>query len=649
MNNLAMCFSKYQNSHPVKILYRTQGFSLVELLLAVSIMSIFLLAAISAFFGIGRGILISKMHTIANNLAQEKIEYLKDISYYRLRVTTQSDLDTYGYDNTTYTPETLTVGDNQFTRRVVIRKVSEGDDGKLEEKEPTFPDTGLKKIKVTILWAERNEKSTHTLTNLYRDPDREPTDSTISGVVKSTDGVTVLDNVKIVIEENANWEDDTAAGTGFYTINVTSGTWTVKASKTGYWDSSAQVTVAKYKGETQNFTLTAKGKGSAYGFVYLGSTDTVAVGAVVTANDELSSLTAVSTTGFWYLTDIATGTWTLVVSSGVFYQQISSVTIQVSVSTGVPNYSTNPSSGSPVTVLISTTTNGFISGKVTDGSSGLSGIYVSVGGNYYLTNTQGIYWLELSVDSYTLTINPTTPQMYNNSTYTSSTTATVSVNVGQIITVSEVALAQAGTVQGKVISSGVGDALPDIIVEIKRRNDNVQVATEITDSDGMYTFSQVPFSGNNYKVQPLLDTGESYSSSSGTNVPVSPVTVIAGSTTVVPTFTVSGAMGKISGSVREGTELIKTGVLIIATTVTISSDPPEFGYSALQGGPYYYSTVSLSDGTYELSVRGGSATYNVYAWYTKLVGTTTNTTPGTTEDSPLTVSAGGTATVDFTW
>lgn len=634
MNNLRISFFKYEDS---------QGFSLIELMVAVSVLSIFLLAVINAFFGIGRGILISKMHTIANNLAQEKIEYLKDISYYRLLVTTQSDLDTYGYDNTTYTPETLTVGDNQFTRRVVIYKVRERSDKKLEEVSPTTTDTGLKKIKITILWIERNEEKSITLTNLYRDPYREPVDSTISGVVKSTDGVTVLDNVKVIIEENANWEDYTAAGTGFYSINVTSGTWTVKASKSGYWDSSAQVTVAKYEGETQNFTLSAQGRGSAYGFVYLGSTDTAAVGAVVTANDGLSSLTTVSSTGYWYLTDIATGTWTLVISSGIFYQQISSVTIQVAVSTGVPNYSTNPSSSSPKVILVSTTTNGFVSGKVTDGSSGLSGIYVSIGGDYKRTDVQGIYWFELSADSYTPTVNPTTPQGYNNSTYTSSTTADVSVNVGQITTIPEVALARAGTVQGKVTSNGI-DALPDIIVEIRDKNDE-QVATEITGSDGMYTFSQLPVSGNDYEVQPLLDTGESYSSGSGTNVPVS-VTVSAGATVDVATFTISGAMGEISGTVKEGTELIKTGVLLIATTVTISSEPPEFNQSTLQGGSYYYSTVSLSDGTYTLEVRGGSATYNVYAWYTKLNGTTTTTTR---EDDTTAVAAGGTATVDFTW
>ncbi len=619
-----------------------RGFSLVELLLAVSIFSTFLLAAISAFFGIGKGILISKNRTIANNLAQEKIEYLKDISYYRLRVTTQNDLNVYGYDNTTYVPETLTVGDNRFIRRVVIHKVRERSDKNLEELSPTITDTGLKKIKITILWTENNEEKSITLTNLCRDPYRQSADSTISGVVTLTDEVTAVDNAKIIIEENANWEDYTDTN-GFYSLTVTSGTWTVKASKSGYWDNSAQVDVAKYEGETQNFILTAKGAGSAYGFVYLGSTGTAAAGAVVTANDGLSSLTTVSSTGYWHLTNIATGTWTLVVSSGAFYQTISNMTIQVNVSTAVPNYSTNPSSSSPSAVLVSTTSNGFVSGRVTDGSNGLSGIYVSVGGNYYLTDTQGIYWLELSVDSYTLNINPTTPQAYNNSTYTSSTTADISISAGGIITIPEIALARSGTAEGKVTSNGI-DPLPDTIVEI-RNVYNDQVATEITGSDGKYTFSQLPVSGNDYEVQPLLDTGESYSTSSGTNVPVS-VTVNAGTTVTVETFTVSGAMGKITGSVIEGTELIKTGVLLIATTVTISSEPPEFNQDTLDSGPYYYSIVSFSDGTYTLEVRGGSASYHVYAWYTELSGTTSITTR---KDTAATVAAGETTTVDFTW
>jgi len=58
------------------------GFTLLELLLASAIMSIGILGMVASFRYFNVGIQSAKGRSLANNLAQEKIEYLKNRSYY---------------------------------------------------------------------------------------------------------------------------------------------------------------------------------------------------------------------------------------------------------------------------------------------------------------------------------------------------------------------------------------------------------------------------------------------------------------------------------------------------------------------------------------------------------------------------------------
>ncbi len=682
-------------------------------------------------------------------------------------------------------------------------------DSKLVELSPTVTDTGLKKIKVTILWTERGEEKMLSLGNLREDPNRQATDSTISGTVYELPGGSALINANVYIAENINWQ--TNSGTdGTYSLRVSSGNWHVCATKQGYWSAGAgPINIAKGETKTQDLTLSEKAKGSAYGFAYLnqhlviseicakwsasdereyvelynpttwswtinsstlklkrikfdgeteeivssyinntilpekyflflGSIDgstitasgvlanatyyakietsdrgialqdgngvsidtaswavglsagsaverfsypsgiisgygnaydtdssadfylhiglnpentftseapisgTPATGAVVTCNDGLSSHETVSTTGHWFLTNIATGTWTITISTSSFYREVTNVSILTNLSTSVPNGSTHPPwlvTNWSALILSSSTTEGFISGKVTSGTNPLENIRVDAGISFKMTNSEGRYSLQLTPGDYQITVNPTSPAEYYNPNYTSSTTATTTVNTGQIATIPDITLLPAGMVKGKVTSNGI-DPLPNIIISAYDKNSQLS-ATEISNEQGEYTFSQLSTSGNNYTIKPELDAGESSSPESVS------LEIKQGETVRVSTFTISSAYGKITGTVKESNELIKTGVLVMATTATISSEPPVINYNLRIGLPYYYSTVSLSNGTYSLSVRGSVATYNVYAWYTKLTGTTVSTTR---KDRTARVPAGQTVSnIDFSW
>lgn len=91
--------------------------------------------------------------------------------------------------------------------------------------------------------------------------------------------------------------------------------------------------------------------------------------------------------------------------------------------------------------------------------------------------------------------------------------------------------------------------------------------------------------------------------------------VTSGCNLFVGTFTVVGMLGTISGKVTASGVPIATGVLLMATTTTIASDPPVISSATLAGCSYYASS-SLEDGTYSFDVRGSTSTnYNIYAWY----------------------------------
>ena len=69
---------------------KRKAVTLVELMIAVAIMYIGILGMVGAFKFFNVGIQSAKTKSLANNIAQERIEYLKNRSYYRVLVTTET-------------------------------------------------------------------------------------------------------------------------------------------------------------------------------------------------------------------------------------------------------------------------------------------------------------------------------------------------------------------------------------------------------------------------------------------------------------------------------------------------------------------------------------------------------------------------------
>lgn len=383
---------------------------------------------------------------------------------------------------------------------------------------------------------------------------------------------------------------------------------------------------------------------------------TPAYGAVVSANDGLSSPVQAVSDGVvpasakFTLLNVATGTWIVNLTSGTLFNSIASVDVLTDgvtrkiAGTVATGDATNPAGPCDavdtcnVVQLSSTINASFISGRVRNVALvNLSGIVVRASGVTATTAADGTYTLTLDTGTHTVEANPSDAGGYN-VTYVSVSSAGWNTTTGVIVSGVDFILSQGGSVRGRVTNNGT-DPLSGIPV-IASRND-VELGFASTDSNGYFNITGI--STGTYAIVPQIDTGESVSPTKSVDVPDA-----AGATTVwSATFTLTGSPGTIAGTVKKNGVAIQTGVLLVATTGTITSDPPANNSTVRSGGLIYYTVSSLSDGTYSLEVRGGAGTYNIYAWYTTVsetgaVSTTRNT--GTT-----TVAAGATSTVNFSW
>jgi hypothetical protein len=342
------------------------------------------------------------------------------------------------------------------------------------------------------------------------------------------------------------------------------------------------------------------------------------------------------------LTGIATGTWSVYISSSGYLLENDTVTVTAT-AMSTASY-VFPSSA---TILSAGDVVGFIAGTVLD----VLGVPVSVspyiqvspggaGANTTASTVNGRYVLRVTPGSVDVTANPSG----GNSTYVSVSSLAVTAILGQVHDNVNFVLSQGGQISGFVTRDGI-NGLPGIAVAALDANGYAH-DTEITNNAGYFT--TIIMSTGVYDMTPELDSVE-YSSPT-----YYATTVGSGQTVFSTTFTVSGALGTISGTVTAGSKTISTGVLIVVTTTSLSGTPPApptLSSTTLTSNSYYI-TSSLEDGSYSLGVRQSTITgqlYNAYGYYT-----TVSSTGGVTIQSQLlqniSVTAGASVTgKNFAW
>ncbi|MFA5975088.1 MAG: carboxypeptidase-like regulatory domain-containing protein [Elusimicrobiota bacterium] len=377
---------------------------------------------------------------------------------------------------------------------------------------------------------------------------------------------------------------------------------------------------------------------------------TPASGALINIDDGLSATTACTDTTVsgdpvcsFSLVGVATGTWTLFSMLNSYYSEIGNVVVPAGVSTGVPNGSTLPvwpATGQTNVLLQNVTDYAFVSGSVyTAAGSPLEGVKVAGGEASTYTGASGRYLLRAPAGQVQVIANAD----YGMPAYTLESTE-LTLIAGSSYDPINFYLSQGGRMRGCFQTSS-GTPLPGrVAVALKSGS---QMAQATSDQSGY--FYLVNLATGTYTIEPQLDAAESSSPTELTSVSLS----APGSTLILSTFTVSSSLGQITGQVLASGAPINTGVLVMASTSTLSgtssSPPPSLaGATGPLCSPCYYATSSQATGEYTLDVRSGTAPYLLYAWYTTFSGNTPTTVR--VGPYPVTVTTGGVImTQDLSW
>jgi hypothetical protein len=339
---------------------------------------------------------------------------------------------------------------------------------------------------------------------------------------------------------------------------------------------------------------------------------TPAVGAAITCNDGLSGAVTAAATGSppvarFSLPNVATGTWNVFMASGTESIEMSTVTVSAAGTVWIPNAGTTPSwpgTNQYDVFLTSTTEEGYISGTVKNAANTAitPGVVVSNGSQTTTASTaNGFYMLKSPPGVFTVWANPNNA----NASYVSASVGPVTVTAGQVVSNMNFTLSQAGQIAGFVSRDGI-NPLPGVAIKATNASSYVE-SHQVSGSNGRFVMANV--STGSFVVTPVLNSGETATPASAN------VTVGIGANVWSATFTVTGAMGGITGTVKKGGESIQTGVMVIATTSTIPAAPPVLDLDSVMGATYFTGS-SNEDGTYRLEVRGSTTTaYRVYAYY----------------------------------
>ncbi|MDD5627486.1 MAG: carboxypeptidase regulatory-like domain-containing protein [Elusimicrobia bacterium] len=214
-----------------------RGVTITELMVAMVILTVGVLAGVGTFQYITKAISQGRLKTIATNLAQEKMEVLKNKSYSLVLVTTCSlsssgyDPD-FVYDNGSYPLETITLWGLPPLHRVVNIDYASVSGTSVSTIPYTSNDTGMKKITVIVYWTERGVNRQVRVDSYYENPSVATLSTGFSGTV-SISGGGPLNGALVQVVGSPKWRSYTDSS-GRYNFQVSPGSWTLTASSSGF-------------------------------------------------------------------------------------------------------------------------------------------------------------------------------------------------------------------------------------------------------------------------------------------------------------------------------------------------------------------------------------------------------------------------------
>lgn len=262
---------RQEGPNAVVLARHPRGVTLLEVIVAMLILSVGVLAVLKSFGNISKSLQHSRFRTVAATLAQEKINVLKQQPYYRILPSTNTAVLTdvsppVTYDTSQFAIENIVMGGVSYIRYTLVDRVMESG-GLLTHVNATDPDTGLKRIAISIVWQQDGEKKSYQVTNVFNNPAAVMRRASFSGTVKTAGGVNIVGAV-VKVAENTAWSSITDAA-GSYNFIVSAGTYSLVAARPGYQTTSSNTWVTDNSNKVVNFVLPPQPAGIVTGAVWL--------------------------------------------------------------------------------------------------------------------------------------------------------------------------------------------------------------------------------------------------------------------------------------------------------------------------------------------------------------------------------------------
>jgi Tfp pilus assembly protein PilV len=615
-NKGGLIMKKNNNVFFHSIVRKNKGFSFLDVAISVTVLTLLVIAVVSALNNIIKGVQKSKNQTYASNLAQSKIEEEKN----------KAINSSWGDVVTGTTSETISFNNKSFTRQTELAYYTESGGDLIS----SATATDLIRIAVTITWTEESQTKTLTMTNFVSNRSSSVDTGSITGWVKNTsgdylDGSGGRPQATIKCDGYPNYI--TTMGATSYTLDrIADGTYTVRATAQGYQDATSTVTITNSvpSPSSTNLSLTAVATANIT-FYVVGAASNASHTIRVSCNDGVSTPqdftsdasgnigSAGSPQTFSTVKDNMAGLTLTAMDMTTSDTGTKAFTITASVTTPTP-VDISSLSGAPVKGYLSGTvkddqnnpinTSPYPLVTVSDGESPSPNKNCAAGGSYPASGN-----LEVLPGTWTATASfTTTPPSYKDE----SQTVTISAST---TTTQNFTLTRVGSISGQVTSSGTGVS-GLTITAIGDGGTGTVEGSAVTDSSGNYTINYLPVGNNNYTVQvaqPAL-----YSDYTSSPTEYTSVTVSTGTTVTGKNFTVTNSVGYIAGYVRTSGTLITSGILIYASSGTLPTITDSLGPNNPPPATLY-STISGTDGYYVLKVPAGATatTYNIRAVYTR--------------------------------
>ncbi|MFI5362009.1 MAG: carboxypeptidase regulatory-like domain-containing protein [Elusimicrobiota bacterium] len=249
-----------------------RGVTLVELMVAMAILTIGILGLTAAFGSIQKAVQVAKTKTLASNLAQEQLQILSELGYYQLLVTPAPATvagTNIPYDSTYFPPQTVLQGGIQYTWYTCVYVVEEIN-GVIQKDPPSTPDTGLRLVTMSVTWSVGGVAQQATVNKLVSNPNTVMSDAIFNGHFYDKVTGNAIQGGNAAVVNNWGWHDTTNAS-GFYSINVLPGAYTMAVSANGYFSQYPTVTVGAKGTTSTDFNLQPMSSGTVTGTVWTSS------------------------------------------------------------------------------------------------------------------------------------------------------------------------------------------------------------------------------------------------------------------------------------------------------------------------------------------------------------------------------------------